>query len=206
MCSISASFSRNKIIELCELNSYRGQHSHSISYYDTKNKKMVSVERKLGPIDYNDINQVYGDYIIVHQQAPTTENASIEFIHPAKSGKLLLWHNGILKPETIKKLQKEVNSNSTWDSYLLADYLVFNTRPDNIDGSFACLMEESGELYLFRNEIAPMFIDNDLNISSTKFEGGKAIEPNKMFVFSFEDNKLLKTSVTFRTVNNPYAI
>ena len=57
-------------------------------------------------------------------------------------------------------------------------------------------------LQLFRNEISPMFIDEDHNISSTKFEGSKPLEPN--VIWEFHPGKTLIGIGYFKTVENPY--
>ena len=56
---------------------------------------------------------------------------------------------------------------------------------------------------VFRNEISPLFIDEDFNISSTKTDGFTSIEPNKMFVFE-PLGKELSLIKEFNTVENPY--
>jgi hypothetical protein len=55
MCSIIGSFDRDTVIALCELNAYRGQHSHSISYYDVEINQVTSIIKNLGSIDYKKI-------------------------------------------------------------------------------------------------------------------------------------------------------
>ena len=59
---------KDKLIELCNLNEYRGQHSHSITYLDINTMKILHVQRSLGPLLYKDINppnQMHGIYIII---------------------------------------------------------------------------------------------------------------------------------------------
>ena len=48
----------------------------------------------------------------------------------------------------------------------------------------------------------PMFFDNELNISSTKFEGSKPLEPNA--IWEFHPGKGLNKIGSFKTVENPY--
>ena len=48
-----------------------------------------------------------------------------------------------------------------------------------------------------------MFIDKDFNLSSTKFVGSKATEPNELLIVDL-NNKKLNTKFTFTTKENPY--
>jgi hypothetical protein len=66
-------------------------------------------------------------------------------------------------------------------------------------------MYSSGEMFVFRNEISPMFYDNDLNFSSTKFEGSKPLEPNKVFKLNLKYKQMTVVSF-FSTLENPYFI
>ncbi len=52
MCSIIASFSKNKTQELAAINAYRCQHSHSI--YVFKDYQVVYSHRDFGPLIMND--------------------------------------------------------------------------------------------------------------------------------------------------------
>jgi glutamine phosphoribosylpyrophosphate amidotransferase len=152
-------------------------------------------------------------YYIVHSQAPTTESRDISNVHPAKmfdrTGNMsLLWHNGIIKDIAVKQLQAELNNSSTWDTELLMHYITTGTgNLSNIDGSFACLMYHNKSLYMFRNEISPLFIDFDMNISSTKFEievtGSFPVIHNRMYKLDLKNNKSTIES-TFLTKNSPY--
>ena len=204
MCSIIGSFSKDKIIELAKLNAYRGQHSWSISYLNFFRGEMLSVSRGLGELPIDHINIPENHYCIVHQQAPTT-GLKDSTIHPAQIGQNLLWHNGIIKAESIKKMQKDLYCSHDWDTYLILRQMVDIDTPDGIDGTFACLFFDGTNLIAFRNEISPLFIDKDSNISSTKAEGFTSIEPNKMFLFDpYEDNLKLALIKEFETVENPY--
>ena len=201
MCSIVGSFSKNKIVELCELNAYRGTVSHSISYYDVVNNRFTFISRNKGKLDYADI--VIPDknhYCIVHMQAPTTDNSNI---HPAGVNRHYLWHNGIIKADEVKRLQEVLDEDSTWDTELLLQYMIYKETPEGVDGSFSCVYHDGYRLYLFRNEISPMFIDDKFNISSTRFGGSKATQSNVMLLFEPALKNLLPV-VYFNTVTNPY--
>ena len=212
MCSIVGSFDKEKLIELCKLNEYRGQQSFSISYY--KNGILTITHRKRGPIDYNLINIKEKEYCIIHMQAPTeTTNP----IHPATAesieGFYFLWHNGILKEHTIEMLNKETNlTMNAWDSKALLESIVKNrshkeisNRLSSIDGSFSCLLysDKALMLFLFRNKLAPMYIDENFNISSTVFDKSKSLPPDTFFEFN-PANKQILALFNFETYVNPY--
>jgi len=219
MCSIIGSFEYHMLVQLYELNSYRGTHSHSVSVYDFRNKKMVYVDRGMGELSMSQLNNICrtfpGQYYIVHSQAPTTDNTSLLTVHPAAfhhsevRSTSLLWHNGILKPSTIKKLQEETGLGTTWDTQLILNYMINRGNLSDIDGTFACLMHHMGEMYMFRNEISPLFIDFDMNISSTKFdnndEGSFSIKPNHVFKLDLFNKHTIIES-TFSTKNSPYLL
>lgn len=211
MCSIIGAFDKDKVIALCELNAYRGQHSHSISYYDGYG--VYYTQKNFGPIDYDKIDISDGDYCIVHMQAPTTDNKNLDCIHPATdnpySPTSLLWHNGIIKEHEVERLREKYQLKATWDTYILLHHLIIGGSLSDIDGSFSCLWYDDDSNYgrpglkLFRNEISPMFIDSYSNISSTKFEGSVPIDPNVIFGFNPMKNALIPLS-TFETKENPY--
>jgi hypothetical protein len=213
MCSIIGSFTKEKIIELCELNKYRGEHSNSISYYIPKEHYFFSISRALGPIDYDRINIPKGAYCVVHMQAPTTENKTMDCVHPAAAGSQIMWHNGILKPETIDRLREKHTGKllptavKNWDTFLLLLDVKKEGYPKDIDGSFSCLYadESRKKLWLFRNEISPLFWDTDMNVSSTKFENSVKVPPNQMWEVDFKKMTLLP-GLKFRTVLNPYVM
>jgi len=87
MCAIIGSFEYHMLVHLYELNSYRGTHSHSVSVYDFRNKKMLYVDRDMGELSYTKLSNICrtfpGQYYVVHSQAPTTENYSYIDTHPA---------------------------------------------------------------------------------------------------------------------------
>ncbi len=101
---------------------------------------------------------------VFHLQAPTSDASRP---HPANIGGVKLWHNGILKPATISKLQHRFSTQEAWDTALLA--MLFDealTSRDfsefgKLEGSFACVGydTEAMEFYAFRNSIAPLFTD-----------------------------------------------
>ena len=122
---------------------------------------------------------------------------SSDLIHPAVYGDYLLWHNGIVK-------QKEITAD-TWDTnWLLQRISDYGwSSLSRVDGTFACVMHNGIDIFIFRNEISPMFIDKDLNFSSTKFEGSESLEPNKVFRVNLL-TKSLTPIAYFDTMENPY--
>lgn len=207
MCSIMGSFDRERLIELCRLNEYRGQYAHSISYYEPVNGQ-IDVTRKTGEINYDDIKIPQGHYCIVHMQAPTGDY--LGSIHPAYVNGNLLWHNGIIKQSYIAKMQSEIDPHSdfiiNWDTYLLLLKIKDNFKGlHDIDGSFSCLMYKEKELFLFRNIISPMFYNANLDISSTRFERSYSTDHDVVFQMDFL-NKTLVGVDHFATKNNPYYI
>lgn len=208
MCSIIGSHSKDKIRELAELNAYRGQHSHSVYVFGSYTNKILYSHKGLGPLNIDDHKLPIG-YIICHQQAPTTDNKDLSSVHPAQIGDDLLWHNGIIKSHEIKRLQNYLESSCTWDTKLLLQYLVNEDTEalHCIDGTFSCVWYDGANIILFRNAISPMFIDNDANISSTKFDNSESISPNKSWLFNTKAvniKDMLDLCSTFETVNNPY--
>ncbi len=204
MCSIVASFDLDKVRELAELNAYRGAVAHSFTAI-TPDGYLVRLLRGNGGYDRLAIPAPLGCYYIVHQQAPTDTDPSVG-IHPAPADHSLTWHNGILKPSTISTLQKALSTMVRWDTNLLGMWLDAGQELDErIDGSFACLRYVLAEkaLYAFRNEIAPLFIDADMTISSTKAEGLSPLPPNKMYKIDLR-NRMTVGVGDFVTANNPY--
>ena len=201
MCSIVGSFKKDKLFELYRQNVYRGEHAHSISYYDIVSGELT-VERGKGPLDFNKIEQKPLVYMIVHLQAPTTQGS--ETIHPAHYEGRYLWHNGILKQSFIEKLKSSLNDVCDWDTFLMLKAITEDRENlNNLDGSFSCLLYDHEKLYLFRNEISPMFVDAYMNISSTHFNGSRSTEPNQLHHMDFNFSALFAVK-NFTTVTNPY--
>lgn len=204
MCAIIGSYDKNKVIELCELNAYRGQSSHSITYLNTDGNHWQ--KSSPGQINYDDLLETddVDIYIVVHLQAPTGEFHD-KYIHPSDVNDDLLWHNGIVKQNEIKRLNEQYGTQFEWDTDLINN-LVHQYGPSvlsEIDGSFACLWSHGSHFYAFRNEIAPLFVDDHMNISSTKFDNSRSIEPNVFFNIDLE-KRVLTVEEKFKTKNNPY--
>ena len=202
MCAISGSFNPDKLKELYKLNAYRGELSYSITSflpYDNFYNEVGVLVQDSGPMPDDVLKfatELPGRFYIAHSQAPTTQSGHM---HPATYGDCFLWHNGIIK-------QKSLPEN-TWDTlWLLENITNYGwSSLSRIDGTFACVMYNHGSLFVFRNEISPLFIDDELNISSTKFDGSRPLEPNIVFKLNLRD-KRLSAEAYFETFENPYYI
>ena len=206
MCAIIGSFNKDKLRELIELNSYRGNHSYSLSEYNPIMGNLKIIERNLGEFKFNLLSKLSKDlYYIAHIQAPTTEDKNFGNIHPHKHLNSLLWHNGIIKEDFIKIMQDklDISIQEKWDTALLNKWIYYNHSLSEVDGTFSCLKYDGVNLYLFRNQISPLFIDEYWNISSTKFDNSQSTKPNKVLLMDFK-NKKLKGLKNFKTKNNPY--
>ena len=200
MCAIVASFNKDKLKELFALNAYRGQLSYSCSAIAVNPINGFALERHKGemPDTYIDkfMSGIPFDYYYVgHTQAPTTESASI---HPAVDNNVFLWHNGIVKQGTFE---------GEWDTEWILKGIAKSKVEflSNVDGTFACMLfdNNSKELFVFRNEISPLFHDFDLNFSSTKFDGSVPLSPNIVWRINLED-KSMQDIGHFTTKENPY--
>lgn len=208
MCSIIASFDKAKLLELYELNKHRGDLSHSMAAFDDEGT-MQSLYREKGPMDDGfTISLLPEDcYYVGHTQAPTSNAA---FVHPAiwpvldgepfdwGGHRAALWHNGIVKQGGL--------SPDTWDTQWLLRGLMDTgfSFLSSVTGSFACVMYRPDGLFVFRNEIAPLFVEPEsMSISSTKFPNSQALPPN--IVFAVELGLGIFTAVAqFETKENPY--
>lgn len=197
MCAIFTSFSKDKLKELHKINAYRGELSYSLaSFKASKDNVQLQVlfkdQGKL-PEDLID-NMPESDFYVAHIQAPTSETSNI---HPAVESGSLLWHNGIVKQSTLVENQ--------WDTqYILNQVIDYGwSALSRIDGTFACIMYHENNLYAFRNEISPLFVGDDLDISSTKFYNSKSFPSNKVWKLDIQ-SRILSEVGSFITVENPY--
>ena len=218
MCAIVGSSDKEKFLELIELNQYRGNTSWSVSqfeigafkhYEDGKEFRLVNLHQGFAQFDttimnlFDELNQYKKYYYMGHVQAPTTSNSSI---HPSNYDNDLLWHNGILKDYFVKEWQIQYGNNIEWDTELLHRHILLNKEMDlldNVDGTFSCARYNKKDIYLFRNEISPLFYDKDLNISSVKFEDSEETEAGVMYKMNLHD-KELGVVQRFETYENPY--
>lgn len=216
MCSIIGSFDDEVLKELIEktIDAGLGCHSFSITQIDPKTSRVAGdIIRIQDEFDFKVLKNLVDEtklfveegytepYYIVHIQAPTSASTAI---HPAQIDYSLLWHNGILKPETIEDLQSKYNMpGENWDTKLLLRHLLETNLPEDIDGSFACLFYNGVALRAFRNEIAPLYIDDKLTVCSLPFKNSKPLEPNTLFHFDLKKRGVVPMT-HFKTVENPY--
>ena len=200
MCSIIGSSNREYFKKLYNLNAYRGALSHSLCALNV-NGHIEQLAKDYGELTEDNIESFNSSfYFLGHSQAPTTESKNV---HPAVNGGQLLWHNGIIKQGTFE---------GEWDTQWMLDNIIekgFGFLSD-VDGSFACVYHNTQNLFIFRNEISPLFVDAEFNISSTKFNNSTPVPPNKVYQVTFvttdRDTPTVRLNVVaeFKTKENPY--
>lgn len=201
MCAITGSLHKEKLKDLYNLNAYRGELNYSLATFKP-HKGVVTFQTlfqddgKMPGTLIDGIPCREGDFIIAHSQAPTTDSRNV---HPAVFGEAMLWHNGIIKQSKL--------SPGTWDTAWLLEQIIDYgwSSLSRVDGTFACIMYLNGNLYVFRNEISPMFIDDRFNISSTKYQGSVPLTPNRVWKLNF-NTMYLDAVAYFETMENPYYI
>lgn len=197
MCSIIGSRDLSKLKELFELNKDRGaKYSATIKHIDPNledtqihceiiESLWCMVEQKLTP----------NCYVIIHLQIPTSTTK--QFIQPAINVVIedllpqtyRLYHNGILK------------TSAEFDTKEFLDKLG-NNPFSNIDvlqqikGSFSCLLtKDNGPVWIFRNSLAPLFVDDDLNISSRKFDDSVSTTAGIVYQLDYLNNYIIPTKL-----------
>lgn len=199
MCALFGSPDRKMFVELANLNSYRGNHSYSVSTTDYE--KVVIALKGLGEFQ---MPFVIGTYYIGHTQAPTTEAKATSSIHPSEIEDTFLWHNGIIKEHQVREWQQRLKQIEPWDTKLLHQLLYYYNPSEVLseaDGSFACVWYDGDNIYLFRNTNCPLFTDGR-SYSSTKFAGSESIKEDTMYRLT--PKGIEETSITFETKNNFY--
>lgn len=197
MCSIIASFDKDKAKELIKLNQHRGNFSFSITDWDNKVKDINFQAKCFGEVKESYID-ICEEYIIAHVQAPT--GGLIEDtarIHPVCIGDSMLWHNGIITPRGISYMQWELQIDGeeledVFDTSLMMKYLLkdgFDVLND-IEGLFACLFVKDREIMIFRSKHGKLYIDADMNISSESFEDAINIPADTVYKIDLETHKL----------------
>ena len=200
MCSIICSYDKDTFIEIAKANKSRGNLTHSVYSFDYQGN-MKTMRRSEGPLDYSYVKSLPDNhYYVGHTQAPTSKHEKgSSTIHPANIENYYLWHNGIVKQRNINK--------GVWDTEWLTQ-LLYNEgfqALSNVDGSFACVLyRDPCELYVFRNDIAPLFFDENMNISSIKLSSHYFALPSN-YVFKLNLIRKTKTVVAqFKTKDNPF--
>jgi len=201
MCSIIASFSKDKIKDLVKINQYRGNFSYSISAININTMLVEKTIKDFGLFNYSSLDNIKeGFYYICHVQAPTNGILNLkERIHPTELKNSRLWHNGIITPKGVKYLQNSTNINSTFDTELLHTSLYYNQfkQLSEIEGLFSCVYLNQ-ILTLFRTKHGKLYIDEDLNISSERFQNSKCINYNTIYKVDFKEKNIIIYD-TFKT-------
>ena len=185
MCSIIAGYEPNKLKELIELNQFRGNFSYSRTELDIRVGEIISQVKNFGSFNYETLDKDDNySYKICHVQAPTGGMLEdVSRIHPTVSDNSMLWHNGLLTPKGIRFLQKKLNTTEMFDTKLLhmaIDKFDFDILSE-IEGLFSCLYIYDGQIYIFRTKHGKLFIDDDMNISSERFENSRCINSNTVY-------------------------
>ena len=178
MCSIIASFKKEKLEALVDLNQFRG--NFSFSYLELETGKST---KQFG--QYNkDVIENNQNYKISHLQAPTGGLIQdINRIHPTTINDSKLYHNGIITPRGIKFLQNKLNSTETFDTFLLhkaIEEFGFDILSE-IEGLFSCLYIKDGKIFIFRTKHGKLYIDEEMSISSERFDSSKCINYDTVY-------------------------
>lgn len=195
MCSIIGSFDKGKFKKLVNLNQFRGNFSYSISLFDIKLQEITYTSKSFGSFDFDKLNRLdtKNCYIIGHVQAPTGGMIQdVNRIHPTEIQGSKLWHNGIITPRGIKELKKTFTF-SDFDTELL-HYGVYThgyEELSNIEGLFSCLYYNK-TFKIFRTKHGKLYVDDDLNLSSERFEGSKCINYDTVYELHMVDKKINK--------------
>jgi len=204
MCAIIGSFDKQILIKLIERNQHRGRVAYSISTYDIESGDVKTYYERgeFNHIFFEKIN-TDGKYTICHLLSPTLTENDEEVTHPSvlttEVGESCLWHNGVLLPSTMEMIQQNLGSQSYFDTYLLHQWIDKGEKLDDIEGSFACLyITQKKQIQLFRSKHAKLFIDEDMTISSERFEGSRCINPDCFYNLDLE-KKSLKVEGFFKT-------
>ena len=130
-----------------------------------------------------------------HQRAATTKAGGA---HPARNRGLRLWHNGIIKGKQLESWQPTKPVGGMWDTAELLDQIeklsyekAIPGVPDDVDGSFACVLLHQGILYLFRNHYAPLYAQM-FQVSSVKGPGMELIPPGEIHKYPYRRSDALK--------------
>jgi len=206
MCGISASFNIETLQNIIEVNNIRGNFSFSLLVYDYINKHILALHRSF--IDKRkELVKLYKDipaYFIAHNQAPTAGlNHNFFKIHPAEYKNNFLYHNGLLKDNTIQKLRLFYKSD--WDTMLLLQEIIHSDfkNLNDIYGSYACILINEYKLFVFRNSNSIIYYDTELNLSSEKMDTMQELPTNKIFELDF-NNRSIKPFQDFTNIDDIY--
>lgn len=208
MCSIIGSFSKEMIKSLVLLNQHRGNFSYSIAAYDIHQHEVVDLKKDFDVFDFNVLDSMTESsniYYICHLQAPTGGLLKeIERIHPTHIDDTYMWHNGIITPAGMRFLNELNSREDSFDTYALHNYLYNNNDLSKVEGLFTCCYVDFN-VYVFRTKHGKLYVDDNLNLSSERFEGSKCINYDTIYNLDFI-NKTLQYADEFKTLNYNYII
>ena len=91
----------------------------------------------------------------------------------------------------MEKFKEKYSYDSNWDTGLILKMVTEDIDTlEEIEGSFGCLLLKDNNFYIFRNNIVPMYYDDDLNISSTEFENSTKLHSNIVYDIDLKNKKL----------------
>jgi len=195
MCGIFASFNTRTFNRLAKLNQYRGHDAFSITAMDDGGvTSQLQGEGKVPEYGADDPL-----YKIGHCQSCTSPNSRI---HPVEYHEVSMIHNGIVKARGL--------GEGDWDTEYLLRGLYDAEDPEqflsDLNGSFACIAWDlRGGIVVFRNQTSPLFYDEEMNLSSTPFDGSKELPTNKVFNFSEGTRSMIEVA-TFDNKQSHYFI
>jgi len=190
MCAIFGSKNLDTLVELAELNSHRGSASYSIMGF-SKELNILHLKQHFGEVDYTKFKEVFADseYVIAHIQDPTDGRVTNRNIHPAHVGGKYLYHNGMVRSQSMSSLDEY--RAGIWDTELILRRIenskTFSEALDDIEGSFSCALidVDNREINLFTNKTCSLYIDfKTMDISSTKKDKFKKIKSNSIYNFN----------------------
>lgn len=192
MCGIFTSDNEDMFKYLQQINLHRG-HVDKISITLSNPIQQVKTFHK-------------GQYNVGHIQAPTNqiqlENTNTNTQPVFIDGNFIV-HNGILKQSYI---EQQINKYRTsFDTEILFRLILehgFDILND-VDGSFACILCLNDNYYVFRNNPGVIFMDEHLNISTTKFKNSDLIPEGQVFMLNLKDKKTEIVS-RFKSKSKPY--
>ena len=206
---IIGSFSKPKILELIDANKIPDCYAHSVGIFEIETGRMLSVNRGYGDVDCDKLYDGGFAYYTIIWRQPTNVGRNLQ---PATMMadrhsyyELNLWHIGNLTPNAVKRLQHDEDNIERWDTQLFIKHLCRFGAPVDIEGSFACVYCDDIDLFVFRNELENMYIDNDMNICSNVFPDSFVVSQNKVWKFDWK-KKQINSVEEFQTVKQWWKI
>jgi asparagine synthetase B (glutamine-hydrolysing) len=207
MCSIVGSFSKERFKKLITLNQSRGSFSYSLMTINPETLEIIQIVQDFGQFDFDALDKAPDGYHIGHTQAPTGGLVKDpERIHPARYNGKFLFHNGIIKHKDVERLKEEQDTDESWDSKLMLKDIEakgLEESLNSIDGSFACVYFDGSTIKIFRSAAGILFLGNDMDISSTKFDDAIRIEKDTIYNFDITSGNV-NTIDYFISKSAPY--